>query len=80
MSKFYTEIIQTIKKDHPLYPKVADGRGVSYERLGDWDKVEKKPRPVKFTRGDEIWEYTKLGLFILLSYLFFHFIIMGWTI
>ena len=23
-------------------------------RLGDWDKVEKKPRPVKFTRGDEI--------------------------
>ena len=49
-------------------------------RLGDWDKVEKKPRPVKFTRGDEIWEYTKLRVFILLSYLFFHFIIMGWSI
>ena len=49
-------------------------------RLGDWDKVEKKPRPIKFTRNDEIWEYTKLGVFIILSYLFFHIIIMGWSI
>ena len=39
--KFYTEIIQTIKKDHPLYPKVTDGRGVAYERIGEWDKAEK---------------------------------------
>ena len=39
--KFYTEIIQTIKKDHPLYSKVADGRGVAYERIGEWDKAEK---------------------------------------
>ena len=30
--KFYTEIIQTIEKDHSLYPKVTDGRGVAYER------------------------------------------------
>jgi len=39
--KFYTEIIQTIKKDHPLYPKVTDERGVAYERMGEWDKAEK---------------------------------------
>jgi len=39
--KFYTEIIQEINKDHPLYPKATDGRGVSYERLGKWDKAEK---------------------------------------
>ena len=46
-------------------------------RLGDWDKVEKKPRPIKFTRNDEIWEYIKLGMVVLMGYLFFHFIIMG---
>ena len=39
--KFYTEIIQTIEKDHSLYPKVTDGRGVAYERIGEWDKAEK---------------------------------------
>ena len=39
--KYYTEIIDTINKDHPLYPKVTDGRGVAYERKGDWEKAEK---------------------------------------
>ncbi|MBD1150681.1 tetratricopeptide repeat protein [Pelagibacterales bacterium SAG-MED29] len=39
--KLYTEIIKKIKKDHPLYPKVKDGRGVAYERIGEWDKAEK---------------------------------------
>ena len=29
-------------------------------RLGDWDKVEKKPKPISFTRSDELWEYFKL--------------------
>ena len=38
--KLYTEIIQKINKNHPLYPKAKDGRGVSYERLGEWDKAE----------------------------------------
>ena len=46
-------------------------------RLGDWDKVEKKPRPIKFTRQDELWEYIKLGGIVMMGYLFFHFIIMG---
>ena len=29
--RYYTEIINVINKDHPLYPKVTDGRGVAYE-------------------------------------------------
>jgi len=36
----YTEIIREIKKDHPLYPQVTDGRGVAYERIGEWNKAE----------------------------------------
>ena len=24
-----------------MYPKVTDGRGVAYERMGEWDKAEK---------------------------------------
>lgn len=38
--KFYTEIIKFIKKDHPLYPEVTDGRGICYERIGEWKKAE----------------------------------------
>ena len=39
--KLYTNIIQSIKKDHPLYPEDTDGRGVAYERTGQWVKAEK---------------------------------------
>jgi tetratricopeptide (TPR) repeat protein len=39
--KFYTDIVKRIKKDHPLYPKVMDGRGVAHERIGKWNKAEK---------------------------------------
>jgi tetratricopeptide (TPR) repeat protein len=39
--KFYNKLIKKINKDHPLYPRVMDGRGVAYERIGDWDKAEK---------------------------------------
>ena len=39
--KYYTNILNQIEKDHPLYPEVTDGRGVSYERIGQWDKAEK---------------------------------------
>ncbi len=38
---YYTEIIKLINKDHPLYPEITDGRGVAYERLGEWEKAEK---------------------------------------
>ena len=39
--KLYSKIIKKIKKDHPLYPKAKDGRGVAYERIGEWEKAEK---------------------------------------
>ena len=39
--KLYSKIIGEIKKDHYLYSKVLDGRGVAYERIGQWDKAEK---------------------------------------
>ena len=38
---FYTKIINQIDKDHPLYTEVTDGRGVAYERTGEWEKAEK---------------------------------------
>ncbi len=39
--KLYSEIIEIIDSQHPLYPKATDGRGVAYERTGEWDKAEK---------------------------------------
>ncbi len=39
--EYYTEVLKSIDAEHPLYPKVTDGRGVSYERIGEWDKAEK---------------------------------------
>ena len=38
---YYTTVLNSIKKDHPLYPEVTEGRGVAYERIGKWDKAEK---------------------------------------
>ena len=37
----YTAVLKNIKNKHPLYPKATDGRGVAYERIGNWDKAEK---------------------------------------
>jgi tetratricopeptide (TPR) repeat protein len=37
----YSEIINQVKEKHPLYVEATDGRGVSYERIGEWDKAEK---------------------------------------
>ena len=37
----YTKIINRIEKKHPLYAEVTDGRGVAYERIGEWNKAEK---------------------------------------
>ena len=39
--KYYTDIINKIDRDHPLYPEVTDGRGVAYEREGPWQDAEK---------------------------------------
>ena len=38
---YYTKILDLIDRKHPLFPKTTDGRGVSYERIGDWKKAEK---------------------------------------
>ena len=37
---YYSKIIQLIDKTHPLYPEITDGRGVAYERLGEWENAE----------------------------------------
>ena len=38
---FYTKIINQVKESHPLYAEATDGRGIAYERIGEWDKAEK---------------------------------------
>ena len=38
---YYTEIINKINNEHPLYSEATDGRGISYERIGEWQKAEK---------------------------------------
>ena len=38
---YYTQILNQIEPHHPLYAEVTDGRGVAYERLGEWEKAEK---------------------------------------
>ena len=42
---YYTTVLNFIDKDHPLYSEVTDGRGVAYERIGEWDKTEKDLLP-----------------------------------
>jgi len=39
--KFYSEIINKVKNNHPLYAEATDGRGVAYERMGEWENAEK---------------------------------------
>tara|TARA_B100001063_G_scaffold221684_1_gene227551 strand:+ start:369 stop:2063 length:1695 start_codon:yes stop_codon:yes gene_type:complete len=38
---YYNKIIKILEKDNPLYAEATDGRGVAYERIGEWDKAEK---------------------------------------
>ena len=39
--KFYSEIISKVKNNHSLYAEATDGRGVAYERIGEWENAEK---------------------------------------
>ena len=39
--KYYSLALKEIKKDHFLVSKILDRRGVSFERLGDWENAEK---------------------------------------
>ena len=38
---YYSKVLNQIKKTHPLYIESTDGRGVAYERIGEWEKAEK---------------------------------------
>ena len=38
---YYTKIINKLKKNHPVYSEATEGRGVSYERIKEWDKAER---------------------------------------
>ena len=38
---YYNKVLNKVKKYHPLYIESTDGRGVSYERIGEWNKAEK---------------------------------------
>ncbi len=37
----YSSILKTINFEHELYAKVTDGRGIAYERIGNWEDAEK---------------------------------------
>ena len=47
-------------------------------RLGDWDKVERKRKPVSFTKTDEYYEYFKMFLIVGLGVMYLWFIFSGW--
>ncbi len=38
---FYTKVLNQVNKEHPLYTEATDGRGVAYERIGEWKRAEK---------------------------------------
>jgi len=38
---FYGKIIDSVNSEHPLYAEILDGRGIAYERIGEWDLAEK---------------------------------------
>ncbi len=38
---YYSKALKLINKNHKLYAPITDGRGVAYERIGEWDKAEK---------------------------------------
>ena len=38
---FYSEVLKIIDREHKLFAEVKDGRGVAYERLGQWKNAEK---------------------------------------
>ena len=46
-------------------------------RLGDWDKVERKPKQIKFSRTDELFEYFKMFLIICIGIGYLWFIFLG---
>ena len=39
--KYYSAALENLKEKNYLIPKILERRGMSYERIGDWDKAEK---------------------------------------
>ena len=39
--KFYSQVLEFLKKDHPLYPLILYRRGGSYERINQWQESDK---------------------------------------
>ena len=39
--ELYSSILLKIEKEHKLYPKVLDRRGIAYERIKNWELAEK---------------------------------------
>ena len=37
---YYSKALKLINTQHPLFHEIMDGRGLSYERLGEWKKAE----------------------------------------
>jgi len=39
--ELYSELLSKIEKNHKLYPKILERRGMAYERSNEWDLAEK---------------------------------------
>lgn len=39
--QYYSQALKLIDKKHFLYPEITDGRGIAFERSGNWDRAEK---------------------------------------
>ena len=37
----FSKVLNEVSEDHKLFSKSSDGRGISYERIGEWEKAEK---------------------------------------
>ena len=39
--KYYSQVLNLISKEHNLFAAATDGRGIAFERTGNWEKAEK---------------------------------------
>jgi len=52
---YYSQILEKIDDKHVLYPEVTDGRGVSYERVGNWELAEKDLQSSLLVKPDQAY-------------------------
>ena len=53
--RYYSQILEKIDDKHVLYPEVTDGRGVSYERVGNWELAEKDLQSSLLVKPDQAY-------------------------